>query len=206
MSLLSRILVPVVPKPRIFKIIFSVNVKLLTVSYPLLGMSDHLFVYFGPDFSATFSLLAITTIAIPKINVSQNLRFGGENQTYVSNLGLWSDQYPGYEYFHSWDLAHYNLLSTVEKLQVFFYTIYFQFVNSQCKCIYWLSGYSSGLKAFGIFSIFYTWCIFWALCIWILSVAFIHEWFDIKLLNNKCFIPFPGLGEFFFLEGNHFSS
>ena len=57
--------------------------------------------------------------------------------------------------------------------------------------------YSSGFKAFGIFSIFYTWCIFWALCIWIFSVAFIHEWFDIKLLNNKCFIPFPGLGGIF---------
>ena len=58
----------------------EVVTKLLTVSYPLLGMSDHLFVYFGPDFSATFSLLAITTTAIPKINVSQNLRFGGETR------------------------------------------------------------------------------------------------------------------------------
>lgn len=154
-------------------------------------MSDHLFVYFGPDFSATFSLLAITTTAIPKINVSQNLRFGGETRHMWVTLGCEVTDIPGFPQLRLGPLEF--TFNSRETVGIFILYISNLWTLSANAFIYYLS-YSSGLKAFGIFSIFYTWwCIFWALCIWILSVAFIHEWFDIKLLNNKCFIPFPGL-------------
>lgn len=105
-SLLSRILVPVVPiasKALDFQIIFSINVKLLTVSYPVVEMSA-IYFYVGPDFSAVFSSLAIT---IPHMaSVSQNLKSDGKTRHMWINLGCKVANVPEYEYFHSWDLAH----------------------------------------------------------------------------------------------------
>ena len=116
-----------------------------------------------------------------------------EKPTYVRNLGLWSDRYPWIWVFPQLRLGPLEFtFSSRETVDIFIQYLSNLLTLSANSLIDYLR-YSSGLKAFGIFGISYTWCIFWALCIWIFSVAFIHEWFDIKLLNNKCFIPIPGL-------------